>query len=90
MHRDRSYTERAVAAIVQAAQAEHDFGGWLAAALASAACELGCTAALTARRPGSWEAELVQRLVRGTVGCDDEYLNDFRIPPAPGSDRRQS
>lgn len=34
----------------------------------------GPYAGLTARRPGSWEADLVQRLVKGTVGWDDELL----------------
>ena len=43
--------------------------------LARAAADLGSTAALTAGRPGSWEAELVQSLVRGTVGWEDEYLD---------------
>jgi hypothetical protein len=30
--------------------------------------------------PGSWEADHVQRLVKGTVGWDDEYLSDFAGP----------
>jgi hypothetical protein len=38
---------------------------------------LGSSGALTVRRPGSWESELVVRLVRGTVGWDDEYLADY-------------
>jgi hypothetical protein len=49
----------------------------LARVLATAAAELGSTAALTAGRPGSWEADLVQQLVRGTVGEDDDYLHAF-------------
>ena len=40
--------------------------------------ELGSTAALIASRPGSWEAVLVQQLVRGTVGWDDEYVSSYR------------
>jgi hypothetical protein len=72
-----SYTERAAEAILEAAREEHDFGGWLAEVLATAAAELGGTAELTRGRPGSWEAELVQRLVRGTVGWDDDYLADY-------------
>lgn len=68
------YTRRAVAAITQAARTEHDFAGWLAQALAAAAGQLGSSDALTAGRPGSWEASLVDRLVHGTVGYDDKYL----------------
>jgi hypothetical protein len=72
-----SYTQRAAAAILEAVHEEHDFGGWLAQVLATAAAELGCTATLTSGRPGSWEADLVQQLVRGTVGWDDDYLADY-------------
>jgi hypothetical protein len=72
-----SYTDRAATAVVNAVREEHDFGGWLASVLATAAAELGSTAALTAGRPGSWEADLVQQLVRGTVGWDDDYLTNY-------------
>ncbi len=72
------YTGPAVNAITQAARAEHDFGGWLAAVLAEVAGRLGSTDALTEGRPGSWEASLVDQLVKGTVGHRDEYL------PGPG------
>lgn len=72
------YTRTAHAAIRAAAESEHDFAGWLADILARAAADLGSTYALTAGRPGSWEADLVQRLVKGTVGSDDEYLTDYR------------
>jgi hypothetical protein len=72
-----NYTQQARAAIVHAVHAEHDFGGWLALVLAGAAAELGSTAALTAGRPGSWEADLVRSLVHGTVGWDDEYLAHY-------------
>jgi fructose-1-phosphate kinase PfkB-like protein len=74
----QSYTDQARAAILAAARAEHDFGGWLAVVLASVAAELGSSDALTAGRPGSWEADLVQQLVKGTVGWGDEYLADHR------------
>jgi hypothetical protein len=73
------YTVRAAQAVLEAARSEHDFGGWLAQVLAAAAAELGSTDALTAGRPGSWEADLVQRLVKGTVGWDDEYLADHKM-----------
>jgi hypothetical protein len=71
------YTTRAAAAVLDAAREEHDFGGWLAEILAITAAQLGSTAALTAGRPGSWEADLVIQLVRGTVGCDDDHLADY-------------
>jgi hypothetical protein len=75
-----NYTIRAARSVLEAARSEHDFGGWLALVLAAAAAELGSTDALTAGRPGSWEAELVQRLVKGTVGWHDEYLADHKGP----------
>jgi hypothetical protein len=73
-----AYTTPAHAAILAAARAEHDFGGWLAGVLATVAADLGSTQALVANRPGSWEAEHVRGLVNGTVGWDDEFLADFR------------
>ncbi|HEY1517158.1 MAG TPA: hypothetical protein VGF91_12115 [Solirubrobacteraceae bacterium] len=78
---EQSYTDRAAAAILDAIREEHDFGGWLASVLATAAAELGSTAALTSGRPGSWEADLVQQLVRGTVGWDDDYLHAYAKDP---------
>ena len=72
------YATNACRAILQAARAEHDFGGWLVGVLASVSAQLGSTDALTAGRPGSWEADLVQQLVKGTVGYDDDYLADYR------------
>ena len=78
---EHSYTDRAATAIVDAVREEHDFSGWLAQILATAAAELGSTAALTAGRPGSWEADLIQQLVRGTVGWDDDYLADYAKEP---------
>lgn len=68
------YTRPAIDAITQAASAEHDFAGWLADVLAHAAAQLGSSNALTARRPGSWEASLIDQLVKGTVGYDDKLL----------------
>ena len=68
------YTGPAVHAITQAARDQHDFAGWLAAVLADVAGRLGSSDALTEGRPGSWEASLVDQLVKGTVGHRDEYL----------------
>lgn len=56
-----------------------DFAGRLAAVLASVACSLGSSEALIAARPGSWESDLLIRLVRGTCGWDDEQLADFAV-----------
>ena len=76
------YTSRAVAAILQAARAEHDFAGWLTQVLAAAAGQLGSSDALIEGRPGSWEASFVDQLVKGTVGYDDKYL------PGPARGRK--
>jgi hypothetical protein len=73
------YTGQAVTAVTEAAQAEHDFGGWLSLVLVRAAAQLGSLDALTAGRPGSWEAELVDRLARG-LAFDDEDLAAYRTP----------
>jgi len=72
-----AYTRAAVDALTRAARAEHDFAGWLAAVLATVAARLGSSDALTVARPGSWEADLIDRLVKGTVGWDDHYLPDY-------------
>jgi hypothetical protein len=71
------YTRPAIDAITQAASTEHDFPGWLAHVLANAAARLGSSDTLTARRPGSWEASLVDQLVKGTVGYHDELLPSY-------------
>lgn len=68
------YTRSAVEVLTAAVEAEHDFAGWLADILARVAAIKGTSDALTAGRPGSWEAALVDQLVKGTVGYDDEYL----------------
>jgi hypothetical protein len=73
------YTDRAVEAVTTAARAEHDFGGWLSLVLVRAAAQLGSLDALTQQRPGSWEAELIDRLARG-LAFDDEGLADYREP----------
>jgi len=78
--RGGDYTKDAHGAILHAVRDEHDFGGWLAGVLASVSADLGSTLALTAGRPGSWEADLVQQLVKGTVGWEDDYLADYGSP----------
>jgi hypothetical protein len=84
--REQSYTERAAAAVLEAAHEEHDFGGWLASVLVSAAADLGSSRALTAGRPGSWEADLVIQLMCGTAGWNDEYLAAAGNPGDPMTD----
>jgi hypothetical protein len=74
------YTQEARAAILAAVGEQHDFGGWLAGVLSRAAAELGSSDALIAGRPGSWEADLVRQLVKGTVGWDDDYLAEYKEP----------
>jgi len=72
-----TYTAAAVDAIAAAVDNERDFGGWLARVLATVAAGKGSSGALTAGRPGSWEASHVDYLVKGTVGWDDAYLSQY-------------
>ena len=77
------YTQTAVAAIRRAIEAEHSFPEWLARTLAAAVSDHpNGSYALIAGRPGSWEADLVRKLIGGTVGYDDEHLSDYRITGA--------
>ncbi|MFG1963129.1 hypothetical protein [Nonomuraea sp. NPDC049028] len=79
---DTPYGRRAVDALSDAVALQQDFPGWLAAALATvAARQPEGSYALISGRPGSWEADLVARLVAGTVGEDDAYLDSYREPP---------
>jgi hypothetical protein len=71
------YTAQAVAAITDAIHGERDFPGWLSLVLVLAAAQTGSLDDLTAGRPGSWEADLVDRLARGLAG-DDDGLAHFR------------
>lgn len=58
-----------------------DFGDFLASCLASVAANVGSVGRLTAGRPGSWEADLVSQLLRGTVGYTDDDLLRHRTEP---------
>jgi hypothetical protein len=82
------YAREAVAVIRRAVNTERDFPGWLAAVLATVAAghEHG-SHALTAGRPGSWEADHLGRLLAGTVGEDDEMLSHYAA--APGGPREE-
>ena len=74
------YTSAAIDAITDAARTEHDLGGWLSLVLAYTAARLGSVDALTAGRPGSWEATHVEELARGLVFDDGDlqwYAEDL-------------
>jgi hypothetical protein len=71
------YTNRAVQAVSEAIRGETDVGGWLSLVLVLAVAQTGSLDDLTAGRPGSWEAGLVDRLARGLAG-DDDGLAHFR------------
>jgi hypothetical protein len=49
--------------------------------LATVAANLGGMHALTAARPGSWEADYVDRFLASTVGADGEWLLQYRTAP---------
>lgn len=79
-----------------------DFAGTLAHIVTAVAANIGSVDQLLAGRSGSWEADLVYRLVTGTVGEDDKNLTPYRTEPirvyvdidadpsAPGTDWRES
>lgn len=58
-----------------------DFSDFLASALAAVAANLGDVELVTAGRPGSWESDLVDQLVRNTVGFGQELLLAHRTDP---------
>lgn len=58
-----------------------DGGEFITRLLARVAANLGSSDAVTAGRPGSWEAEGVRDLLASTVGHDDEFLMDYRTDP---------
>jgi hypothetical protein len=74
------------AAILGALAAAHaggqDIGEFTCRALARLAAGLGSSAAVTANRPGSWEAGLVRQMLASTVGEDDEDLGRAAAFPA--------
>ena len=49
--------------------------------LATVAANLGGMRILTAARPGSWEADYVDRFLASTVGPDGEWLLQYRTAP---------
>jgi hypothetical protein len=83
------YTAAATAAMKAALEREPDFSDWLARVLATVAAMQGSSYALISGRPGSWEADHVINLVRGTVGHNDDHLRDYLpegfAPPVTGA-----
>lgn len=82
--------EQAIAALTALARGERvvaghtepdDFAGILAGVLAAVAANVGGTELLLFGRSGSWEADHVRNLLRGTVGSDDEGLPPHRTEP---------
>lgn len=79
--------ETAVRTLTAAARLTHpehgeiDFADFLASALAAVAGNVGSTDRVTAGRSGSWEADLVQQLLAGTVGEDEHHLVAYRSEP---------
>lgn len=71
---------RAIRAINNA-QRDGDGAEFITHLLATVAANLGSSDAVTAGRPGSWEAAGVSDLLRSTVGYDDEYLLTYRTEP---------
>ncbi|MGL4177520.1 MAG: hypothetical protein ACRCSN_15750 [Dermatophilaceae bacterium] len=70
--------DAAVAALTDAVRLGHpvhealDFADFLASALGAVAGNVGSTDRVTAGRPGSWESDLLDQLVTGTVGDDPD------------------
>jgi hypothetical protein len=71
---------RAIRAI-NAGQRPGDGAEFITHLLATVAANLGSTEAVTAGRPGSWEAASVEGLMHSTVGYHDEYLMTYRTEP---------
>ena len=71
----------AAACALTAHRAGTDMGEWHALVGSTAAASLpGGVDRLLANRAGSWEADLLSHLVRGTVGWGDEALDRHRDP----------
>ena len=58
-----------------------DFADLAAHVLTAVAANMGSVGTLLAGRPGSWEADLIRRLVEGTAGEDVDELIRYRTEP---------
>lgn len=75
-------TIRAADAISEALDDGYDIAEFTANALCTAAAEAGGIEELLANRSGSWEADLVRRLMEGTAG--DDLARFRKQEPEPG------
>jgi hypothetical protein len=75
---DRHLTTAAEALTAAIGCAAGDGGEIVSHLLATVAANLGGPHAITAGRPGSWEADHVDQMLSSTVGCDGEYLWRYR------------
>jgi hypothetical protein len=58
-----------------------DWAEFVALVVAGVAANVGGIETVLAGRSGSWEADLVRRLLVGTVGEDEQYLMEHRTEP---------
>jgi hypothetical protein len=73
------YDWQLLAALRTSHASGEDVAETIAHGLARLAAELGSSFEVTRNRPGSWEADRVKALLRGTVGDDDQYLSHFGV-----------
>lgn len=82
---DRAADQAAATAIRHWLNSGYDVAEQLAHTLCRiAATEADGLDAITRNRPGSWEADLIDQLIRGTAGHAGEYLDQYR-PTDPGA-----
>lgn len=76
---DRAADQAAATAIRHWLNSGYDVAEQIAHTLCRiAATEADGLDAITRNRPGSWEADLIDQLIRGTAGHAGEYLDEFR------------
>ena len=63
-----------------AVREEHDFGGLARRRAVHRGRRPRIVRGPGSGETGSWEADLVRNLVKGTIGWDDEYLADHKEP----------
>lgn len=84
---DQRHAAAAAAAVRHWLASGYDVAEQIAHVLcAVAATEPDGVASITRNRPGSWEADHLDGLIRGTAGEYGEYLDDFRKDTPHGHD----
>jgi len=78
---DRQFTAAAEALTAAIRTGATDGGEIVSYLLATTAANLGGVHAITAGRPGSWEADHVDQMLFSTVGWNGEYLWQYRTAP---------